>query len=215
MARKRSTSSRPTNDNPHALTVTMRKGATFTGGYYVTMGERFIFQRFDNIVPAYHFLKKMIAGQEFVWDTWSPARGITPEPMIRTALGLTIRGAGLEEALEFEPSDHDLTFVFPEPYSWYDTWPLRGTKDLTAAPAPTTTTTDEPKAPKAPKPVKVERPSKEGLVTVAQICADNKWDPKHARAALRKANIEKPEAGWAFPPSDVARITKAIKDNLK
>lgn len=213
MARSRkSSSSRPTSANPHALTVTHGKNAAFIGGFYVTLGERFIFQRFDNIVPARFFIEKMIAGQEYSWDIWAPCNGVS-YPVIRTASGLTIRGAGLEEAMEYELTNDDHTFVFPEPYGWYDTWALRGTKD--SLPTQTQTQTDVPKEPKAPKPERPARPSKEGLTTIQQICADNKWDPKHARAALRKAKIEKPDAGWAFPPSDVQRITKAIKEHMK
>ena len=212
MARKRSTSSRPTTSNPHALTVTHGKNAAFIGGFYVTLGERFIFQRFDNIVPARYFIEKMIANQEYVWDIWAPCNGVS-YPVIRTSSGLTIRGAGLEEAMEYELTDEDRVFVFPEPYGWYDTWALRGTKDY----VPEVKEVKEPKEPKETKEPKIEKPKvdKTGLITVAKICADNKWDPKHARAALRKAKIEKPEAGWAFPQSEVPRITKAIKDNLK
>lgn len=205
------------------------KGEINGAGLYVTFGRRFIYQSFDGIVPAKHFIDKMIAGDTYVWEQWSPATGIKPEPMIRTARGVTIRGAGLENALEYEyQSQSEREFVFPEPYGWYDTWAARG-PDETEAPAPEyvpsyydhetgkvvkpgKTPTEAPVAKKTEKPA---RPSKEGLVTVQQIAQDNKWDAKHARAALRKAKIDKPAVGWCWSPAEVKRITDLIRKNIK
>lgn len=48
----------------------------------------------------------------------------------------------------------------------------------------------ETRAPKAPK---VDRT---GKVTVQQLAEEAKIDPRDARAALRKAKIEKPDGGW-------------------
>lgn len=201
-------------------------------GLYVYLGKRFMFQSFDTLCTAKHFITLMIDGDDFTWDIWAPARGIGPEPMIRTARGLTIRGAGLEAAMEYEfESDAERSFIFPEPYNrMYEFFPRRGTEETEPTPpAPVETKYDpdtgevikmragkpivkaEPKPKKEPKP-KVD---KTGLTTVQEIAVTLKADPKHCRAALRKAKVEKPAVGWAFPKADVARITKLIKDNLK
>ena len=60
-----------------------------------------------------------------------------------------------------------------------------------------------------------KRPSREGLVSVSDIAKEMKLSPKEARAALRRAKTDKPDVGWAFPPSEVDKIKKAIKENLK
>ena len=76
--------------------------------------------------------------------------------------------------------------------------------------------TSEPEAVIKEKPVKEpKRPSREGLVSVSSISEGLKISPKEARAALRRAKIEKPEVGWAWSPSEVEDIKKKISENLK
>lgn len=65
-----------------------------------------------------------------------------------------------------------------------------------------------------PKRVTTRRPagappvSREGLITLAEICAELKIEPRDARKTLR-GKVEKPEAGWAWP-ADEAKKVKAI-----
>lgn len=222
MSRKRAAATQTRTTPDHIPSTTMKLGwgdrraktNTQGCGFYVYCGRRFIYQSFDTYATAKHFLLKMIAGREYTWETWSPAKGITPVPMIRTDLDVTIRGPGLEDVMEYEFADaEEAGYVFPENYSWYDTWALRGTEETE-----TTASDDEKPAPKAkrePRAPAEPKPSKEGLVTVATIAESLKADAKHVRAALRKAKVEKPQVGWAFPATEVARITQLIKDNLK
>lgn len=184
---------------------------------YIYYGERFMHQHFPTLCVGKHLLELLISGDTYKWETWPKRKtpGIDPEPLLVTARGIEIRGAGLEAAMEYEyKNDEERNFVFPAPYDrMFETWALKGPKE---------TERTEPKAKvqrsTEPRPVvepKAPRPSKDGLITVQKIAEDNKWDPKHCRAALRKAKVEKPEAGWAFPQSEVARITQLIKENLK
>ena len=64
--------------------------------------------------------------------------------------------------------------------------------------------------PKAPKPVK-ERIDRSAFITVQSLAEDIGIDPRDARAALRKAKIEKPAGGWL---GDEA-WAKGIRDVLK
>lgn len=49
------------------------------------------------------------------------------------------------------------------------------------------------------------------FITVADICEELKVQPRDGRAALRKAKVEKPEWGWAFPiGSDELKQAKTI-----
>lgn len=214
------------------MTKTTTIPRTRFGGFYVYFGERFTFQSFPHIVGAKRFLDMLIQGDEVRWGTFpndvtGPIAGMKPEPMLITASGVKVRGAGLEEAMEYEYQGDEASYVFPEPYQrQYESFVARGPIDTEpkqiARPEPVydhetgklvrPTKERKPKAPKVEKPA---RPSKEGLVTVQDIAKKNGWDAKHARAALRKAKVEKPAVGWAFPTADVAKITKLIKENLK
>lgn len=63
---------------------------------------------------------------------------------------------------------------------------------------------------KVPKPVK-ERIDRTGLITVQKICDDIKMEPRDARAALRKAKIEKPSGGWLGDAAWAKEITEILK----
>ncbi len=52
--------------------------------------------------------------------------------------------------------------------------------------------------------------SKDGLVTIAEICNELGMNPRDARKILRN-KVEKPDAGWAWPKSEVASIKKMLK----
>lgn len=60
---------------------------------------------------------------------------------------------------------------------------------------------------------KTAKPSKEGLVTIAEIAAELKIEPRDARAALRSAKVEKPVVGWAWAKGEVDKIKKIVQDN--
>lgn len=69
-----------------------------------------------------------------------------------------------------------------------------------------------------PKKEKVEKAPKEtrsGLVDMNAIAKDLGYDPKDCRQALRKAKVEKPSVGWAWPADKVDEIKKVIKANVK
>lgn len=63
---------------------------------------------------------------------------------------------------------------------------------------------------KKDKAEKKPRASKDGLTTLAEICTTLKIDPRDARAALRAAKIDKPDAGWAWANAKAAPDIEAI-----
>lgn len=128
-------------------------------------------------------------------------------------LTLTIKGAKLEDALEYTPTQEEAKWHPEEP----DLTTLRRIANfhLTSRvdeEAPTT------KAP-APPPTqsyrhKTQKPSRtDGNITVASIAASLNIQPNKARNILRKANIQKPPQGWEFSPDDpqIAIITKLLQ----
>lgn len=198
-------------------------------GFYVSRPEqdRFIYQYFQSLYAAKHFLDILIQDHK---PTWLNSDRLTIDTPTGTILirGVTHKGINsLEAAMEHTYTKEEAAFSFDDTHqAMYQSFALgqtptpeearvmdvEGTIDHRASTKPPSI--KPASTPREPKP-KQPRASKDGLVTIQQIASDNNWDAKHCRAALRKAKIEKPESGWAFPTSDVPRITKAIKDNLK
>lgn len=56
----------------------------------------------------------------------------------------------------------------------------------------------------------VPPPSREGLVTLAEICEELKIEPRDARKTLRN-KVEKPDAGWAWPADEAAKVKAILK----
>ncbi len=117
--------------------------------------------------------------------------------------------AGLEEAIETE-----VTWELPEPYHSMVKQFLGDT-----VVAPDDRSTEGRKAKKAPRTRGEPKPQREagpkapvGYVHVSSILPD--VEPAHARAALRKLGIPKPDYGWWFAPDDKSIVTK-IRSALK
>lgn len=70
---------------------------------------------------------------------------------------------------------------------------------------------DAPKREKAPPKEKRPAIDRSKFITVQKICEDIKMDPREARAALRKAKIEKPIGGWLGDEKWAASITVILK----
>jgi len=68
-------------------------------------------------------------------------------------------------------------------------------------------------APKKERQPKVDK--KAGLITVGEIAAQLKIDPKEARTSLRKQKTPKPAEGWAWSADKVDEIKKTIIKGLK
>lgn len=190
-------------------------------GFYVSWqkNNRACFHSFATLYAAKHYLDIIIDGDSITWDTFGPTPNTKDQPMIRTERGITIRGTGIEEAMEHEFTKEERDFVFPEPeHSTYHQFPHLEHQDLTQESRPEPQRDEEgnivrPK--REPKPTPAPRPSKEGLVTVQVIAEELGIDAKLARQALRTADVPKPDVGWAWPEAEVADIVAAIVANVK
>ncbi len=71
------------------------------------------------------------------------------------------------------------------------------------------------RVPREPKPVK-ERIDRSQFITVQSLAEDIGIDPRDARAALRKAKIEKPSIGWMWEnEKDTKEVKKILADAKK
>jgi len=210
-----------------AYDLNITKSTRISYGYYVNYHGRLNFHRFAALYAAKKFLEIVIDGDDYTWDTFSPAKGVPSVPVLVTSRGLTIRGYGLEEALEHEYTKEEEAFRFDAldeglyariPHDGPQGTP-RGTQDT----PPTVVAPEDsakasrreakaPRAPSAPRPTKVK--VVEGLTTIAQIAADLGMEPRVARGILRDNNTPKPASGnwaWADPTPIIALLKGAKK----
>lgn len=83
-----------------------------------------------------------------------------------------------------------------------------------AAPPPIAATPPVNDAPDVPKPPSVPRVARStSAITLAAMCAEHKVEPKAVRVELRRAKMERPEAGWEFEDGDprIGQVLDIIK----
>lgn len=137
------------------------------------------------------------------------------EDTLMSTTGITVRlprdYGKIEELFKHEYTEDEAQWELGEPTT-SQAVRLRHASD-SDEPTEATTTTPGVERPKREKKEKVVRPSKEGLVTIGEIAAELKIEARDARAALRKAKVEKPTVGWAWEKKEVDNIKEIIQNN--
>lgn len=204
---------------PPAFPQALSKKLTSNFGFYCKYDGRFIFQSFHSAYAARIFLDTIISGVPLKW---------TAEDRVLLENGMSIRSERpnqLADALEHTMSPTECQWRAPEPYprTWLQFIGQRPTEreDLTVtvaqhpAGAPSTPKSRKSKSPQERKARAVAKVRAGDHVTIAQIAADLKSEPRILRALLRKLAIEKPAHGWAWPPSEAARIQSKLRGMLR
>jgi hypothetical protein len=176
--------------------------------------QRLVVMNFAADYSAKKFLDAMIAGQGFKWKAQpSYLRDQVPDTIV-TDDEVQIRipgGTAMEDLLELELHGAELEWELPESYSRQARiirLPISLVEEREEGDERPTRAKREPKEAKP----KID---KTGLVSVAEIAAQMKIEPRDARGSLRKQNVEKPEGGWLWPASKVDEIKKVILQGLK
>jgi len=159
--------------------------------------------------------------------TWVNPKTITFE---HGDFSITVEGDHLELLCEYKMTPKEKEWVPPEPYA--SLWPSYLTDrpgqpirlDTPEAPVapkgPVRTSDKHPNPQQVPKrnhevsPPKKAKVSKDGLVSIGDIAEQMKVLPRDARQILRKTKTPKPDAGWAWPKSEVEKIKGIIKKGL-
>jgi hypothetical protein len=144
---------------------------------------------------------------------------------------ITIRcEPGLEHIMEYKLTPQERAWQLPSPYTGYaDIIRTGKSHKIPPSPAPsgiqyqkggtlpgdTKTKTKAKSSTPQEKSSREPRQSRDGLTSIADICATLKIEPRVARAILRKSNTPKPPHGWAWDAKAAASITALIKKGLK
>lgn len=125
---------------------------------------------------------------------------------------LTIKGSHLEDMIEYQPNKEEKQWTPPYPDSAqlerltrFETISSRTTPSQPEEPnasEPKTKSTPKPKPIKQAPRHRSQKPSPDGTITVAALCAEYNLQPNKGRNLLRKAKIEKPQGGWTFKLDD-------------
>lgn len=205
-----------------------------TIGLYVTLASgRFTYQNFCSLRAARYFLDCCLNGHDYTWQDNNSI--VTTHGTHISTRGHHLTDHSLDHIISYTPTGYQP----PEPL--LTQWRCFGqdlpyTIEPSAGPAPATTSRRAHRGPKSQidldigkidedtpasgSPSRRQRrapadTAKNDFVNIQTIASSLKIDASRARSALRKAQVPKPPHGWAFDPSDVARITAIIKDNLR
>lgn len=201
-----------------------------TTGLYVTLASgRFTYQNFCSLRAARYFLDCCLDGHDYTWQDNNTL--VTDHGTVISTRGHHMTDHSMDRIISHTPTD----WQPPEPY--LSQWKCFGKDvpyiiDRRPQPASDTTPAQRPQRQIDLDTAKIaeETPRRKGTssrrtqgqpraraddrVTIQTIAASLNIDASRARGALRKAAVPKPDGGWAFDPSDVARITTIIKENL-
>lgn len=197
-----------------------------TTGLYVTLASgRFTYQNFCSLRAARYFLDCCLDGHTYTWRDNNTI--ITDHGTVISTRGHHLTDHSLDHIISARPGD----FTPPEPYATQ--WQCfardvpyiiekRSDDDTRQRPSTPIDLDVSKNAKVTPRRTNASSSRREGqpraraddLVTIQTVAASLNIDASRARAALRKAQVPKPPGGWAFDPSDVARITTIIKENL-
>lgn len=173
------------------------------------------FDRDGKMVAIHNFCapyaaKRFIDGVIGDWDhQWASSTEIE----LHGPQDITIRCEQLEDIMEHEDTPAEAAWQLPTPYPAYVA-ALR--RDAPPEHRISNNPDDGPRKPQRRSSAKKPRVAKPGgLVPISDIAGSLNIEPRVARAALRKAKIEKPNHGWAWAEDEVDSIKEAIRDKLK
>lgn len=161
-----------------------------------------------------------IWGAKRLFDFWTEHKQVKwiKSNTLVTEDGMTIRSPELEEIVEYKLTKEEANYIWPEPFLSEVTAFKNKTSVKTLSPTSDHSRVDKP-ARKAREPrekkVRTPRPSKDGLISIGEIAAEMKIEPRIARGVLRDTKTPKPDAGWAWPKAEVEKIKSIIKKGLK
>lgn len=180
---------------------------------------RFFTHGFGAMYAVKHWLDEILDPHPDIKEKWMDNGTI----LLRHKSGytLTIKGSHLEEAVDYQLNKEEKQWTIPYPDSAQvekltTFWNPRmapsshlksSPENESAESKPTKTSTKKPSKPKPAPRHRSQKPSPDGTITVAQICAELNIQPNKGRQILRKAKIQKPAGGWTYKLDDPTLTT--------
>lgn len=170
---------------------------------YITKEHSFITAIYCEAYAARKFMDILLSNDE-IHLTKGPT-GL--EDMIVSSSGISVRCDKIKELIDYEYNKKEDEWELGEPDS------KRALRFRVYVPK--NESVDKVIREKSPKKESKPRQDTTGMVSIGEIAAELKIEPREARAALRKSKTEKPDQGWKWFPDQVENIKEIIKKNLK
>lgn len=160
---------------------------------YAKKGDREPISIFYACYAAKKYLEALLDGEPYVLEG---------DTILKSESGLFVRSDTLPEILEHKYTKEEAAWELPHPYD-VEAYFMRYGKRPDNKTVVTREITRERK-------VRRKRAPRTGLVPVGDIAEQLGLSPREARGRLRKAKVQKPDAGWAWPESEVEDIKTLI-----
>lgn len=159
-------------------------------------------------------------GAKLLYDflvEFKAVRWLTETKLIVDETGLLVSSPELESIVEYKLKKDEETYQWPEPFLSEITAFKNRTSIKSSKGNDHQLPDGEKRKERVPKEKKerVPRPSKDGLISIGDIADEMKIEPRIARGILRDSKTPKPDAGWAWPKTEVDAIKALIKKGLK
>lgn len=188
--------SAPTSFNKHFMYINKNDGLMAVG--------------FRATYAAKKFLDILLGDDEV-----NLTRGNTgDEDTIVSSSGIRVRCTEIMEILNYKLSEKETEWQLPESGNGVSVASAMNFRNSSCIhqEKSTESSSTEPRV-KAEKKEKTPKPSKEGLITIAQLAEELKIEPRDARVILRKMKIPKPGLGWCWARIEADDIKKLLEDN--
>lgn len=188
------TPSNPTRPSTHVL--------------YISHEERLVVLAYCAAFAAKKAFETALDGDEYKW---------IDHRTIQTSRGVKIKSNELEEIVEYDFSRTEEEWDYPptDRSSILRVVRPQTKEERESRNSRLGVSNDNASVERPAKREKTPRPSREGLISVQSIAQELGIEAGEARQILRKAKIEKPEAGWAGDEKWANEIRTVIKKGLK
>ena len=197
---KRRTKNHTSRPEVNGLLPAFPAAPTRTGAFvlYIKREGKFISaQVFAAAYAAQKFVDLLVADDDITLQT---------DTLIKAGM-ITIKCDRLAEVMDHTLTSQEEAWELPTPYP--QTAERLRSGEVYEPPEPTTH--DEPTAPRqSPRKERKPRVSRDDLVGIAQIAEEMSMTSREARSILRKSDLPKPEAGWAWAEGLEVDQVKAV-----
>lgn len=182
-------------------------------------GEFHSYLNFHACYAAARFINSVINGQPYTW--------VNDSTITIPKTNVTIKADSfteMEKVIEHEDNAEESQWNLSSPYTGYVQMIIGRLGTISGHPLGSTEDNDYHRSTneqikKAPQRVKKAPPARKqpssGIITAAILADELSIDPRHLRAALRKAELVKPEGGWQWDRTQANTVIEQIKKFLK